>query len=242
MVAESWPTSTRLTAHRVPATDRVAGAGGLVFAATLIVQNALRASGPSFTSGPTTVTSYFADHPVAGLVPLGLFPLGMLALFCFAAGIGARGRDGLATRWWAAVGILAVVTIAGLFALVNITEIVIAARGGELIGSPSVIRALWSIHSAAFGLNLAAIAIALLALSRAARVLRLIPRVLAIAALPGAACLFLAAIFTVAIVDGASWLYLGYVGFAVWGIFLIVTAAALLTGRHITASHDAYPG
>ena len=236
MTAEPLSTSTRPSVRRAPVTGRFAGAGGLFFVAALITQNILRASGPSFTADPATVTSYFADHPVAGLLPLAMFPLEMLALFCFVAGLATRAIKEPAAQWWAALGVLAVVAIAGLFALVNITEIVIAARGGELIGSPQVVRAVWAIHSAAFGLNLGAIAIALLGLSRAARALRLIPRALAIAALPGASCLLVAAVFTVSIVVGGSWLYLGLIGFAVWGVFVVVTAATMLAGRQVSAS------
>lgn len=65
--------------------DQLAGAGGLVFVALLLIQNAVRASGPSFTATPTAVTTYFADHRAAAIVPLTLFPLGMVAILCFAA-------------------------------------------------------------------------------------------------------------------------------------------------------------
>lgn len=217
--------------QRVAAADRLAGAAGLVFAATVIIQNALRASGPSFTAAPAAVTAYFADHRAAGLIPLGLFPVGMIALLGFAAGIWVRAAGDSRSRWWASLGALAVVTIAGLFAVVNIIEIVIAAQGGQLASSPEVVRSLWTIHSAAFGLNLAAIAIALLGLSRAAGAARLIPRTLAVLALPAAGCLLVAAIFTVAIVNGGAWLYLGYLGFAVWGIFLVAAGISLISGR-----------
>lgn len=208
-------------------TDHLAGIGGLVFVALLLVQNFVRASGPSFSAPPIAVTSYFADHRAAALVPLGLFPLGMAAILCFAAGIRARTTDANA-RWCAEVGSLAVIVLAGLFSLVNIVEIVIAAAGSDLAAAPHVVRALWTIHSAAFGLNLAAIAIALAGLSRAARRAGLIPRWLSVLAVPGAACLFAASIGTVAIAEGASWLYLGMIGFAVWALFLVTAGAALL--------------
>jgi hypothetical protein len=229
MVAETVEVPVLVPGRRTPTVERLAGAGGLVFAATVLIQNIVRASGPSFTAAPATVADYFADHRAAGLIPLGLFPLGMLGLFSFAAGIWVRSRD-VHGRWWAGVGVLAVVTIAGLFAIVNTIEIVIAAQGSQLVSSPQLLRALWAIHSAAFGLNLAAIAIALLGLSRAAHAAALIPRPLALIAAPAAACLFLAAIFTVAIVNGGRWVYLGYAGFAVWGVFLVVAGISLTTG------------
>ncbi|MGH3601773.1 MAG: hypothetical protein ACRDQH_16100 [Pseudonocardiaceae bacterium] len=234
MVTESIEAPTVIPNRRILSADRLAGAGGIVFAVTVIIQNVVRAGGPSFTATPATVAAYFADHRAAGLLPLGLFPLGMVALLCFAAGIRVRARD-LQSRWWASVGAFAAVTIAGLFAVVNTIEIVIAAQGRELVSSPQVVRALWTIHSGAFGLNLTAIAIALLGLSRAAHAAALIPRSLAVIAVPGAACLFTAAIFTVSIVNGGKWLYLGYAGFVIWGVFLVVAGIALVTGRSATS-------
>ncbi len=219
---------------RTPAVQRAAGLGGLVFVALLIVQNLVRASGPSFTATATDVTGYFADHRAAALIPLGLFPFGMVAVLFFAAGIWARADDA-DSRFWATVGGLAVAALAGLFSLVNIIEIVIAANGSELASSPHVVQALWTVHSAAFGLNLTAIAVALVGLSRAALATGLIPRALGLLALPGAACLFIAAVFTVAIAEGGKWLYLGYVGFIVWGLFLVVTGATLVRGRPVEA-------
>jgi hypothetical protein len=229
MVAESLSAPVSVANGRVALIERLAGTGGLVFAATVLLQNVIRASGPSFTASPAAVTAYFVDHRAAGLIPLGLFPIEMIALFCFTAGIWVHARH-LRDRWCASVGILGVVTIAGLFAMVNIIEIVIAAQGRELLSSPETVRALWAIHAGAFGLDLTAIAVALVGLSRAARTAGLIPRWLAVLALPAAACLVVSSIFTVAIVNGGSWLYLGLVGFAVWGVFLVVAGSSLLRG------------
>jgi hypothetical protein len=218
---------------------RLAGAGGLVFVVLLLVQNLVRASGPSFSATPATVTAYFADHRVAALAPLALFPLGLVAILCFAAGIRSRAR-GTNARWYADLGALAVVVLAGLFSLVNIVEIVIAAAGTNLTAAPQLIQALWTLHSAAFGLNLAAIAASLAGLSQAARGAGLIPRWLALLALPGSACLFAAAVGTVAIAEGARWIYLGYAGFAIWAIFLIVASLTLvgLRSGELSAGND----
>jgi hypothetical protein len=237
MLAESvHPPVTAATRHVAPI-ERLAGTGGLLFVTLLIIQNVVRASGPSFTATPATVAAYFADHRAAALIPLGLFPVGMLAILCFAAGIWTRSHE-TESRWWATVGTLAVVVLAGLFSLVNIIEIAIAAKGSELVTSPDVVQALWTVHAAAFGLNLAAIALAMLGLSRAALAAGLIPGLLAVAVLPGAACLFIAAIFTVAIAGGGQWLYLGYLGFAIWGIFLVVAGTALVRGRPARSPAD----
>ena len=162
-------------------------------------------------------------------MPLGLFPAG-LTLFLFAAGLWARARRE-ESRWWASAGLLGAATIAALFAIVNITEIVLTAKAAQLASSPAVVQALWTLRAAAFGLDLAAIAVALIGLSRAAAAMRLIPSWLALAAWPGAACLLTAAVFTVALADGGPWLAPALAGFIVWVVFVITASVSLLRGR-----------
>jgi hypothetical protein len=224
---QSW-TQAKQAAIR----GRLAGIGGLVFAATLLAQNLIRASSPGFGAGPAQVTAYFLHHRAAVLVPLGLFPAEMLALFAFVAAVWAR-ADREESRWQASVGTLGAATIAALFAVVNITEIVLAAKAGQLAASPAVIQALWAVHAAAFGLDLAAIAVALLGLSHAAASMRLIPARLAVAAWPGAACLLIAAVFTVALANGGPWGAVGLAGFIIWLVFVITASVSLLRDRPI---------
>lgn len=212
------------------ALGRLAGAGGLVFAATLVADNLIRASAPGFDAAPAQVSAYFLDHRAAALVPLGLLPAGLLAFFPFAAGVWARARQE-ESRWWASVGIMGVATIVALFAIVNITEIVLTAKAAQLASSPAVVQALWTLRAAAFGLDLAAIAVALIGLSRAAAAMRLIPSWLAVTAWPGAVCLLTAATFTVALADGGPWLAVGLAGFIVWIVFVITASVSLVRGR-----------
>jgi hypothetical protein len=208
---------------------RLAGIGGLVFAMTLVIQNVLRASSPALGAEPSQVIEYFEHHRVAVLIPLGLFPLGMVAIFFFVSGILIRAHKS-GRLWWASVGAFAVALIAALFAIVNITEIVLAAKARELASSPDVVRVLWAVHAAAFGLDLAAIALALVGLSQAARASGLVRRWISVAAVPGAACLFTAAIFSVSIVNGGPWQF-ALVGFVMWGIFVVLCSITLLRRR-----------
>ena len=222
------------TRGKEPATfGRLAGTGGLVFAATLLAQNIIRASAPGFDATPAQVTAYFLHHRAAALVPLGLFPVEMIALFAFVAAMWTMAADREQSRWWAGVGMLGAAAIAALFAIVNITEIVLTAKAGRLDGSPAVVQALWALHAAAFGLDLAAIAVALIGLSYAAALVRLIPGWLTVAAWPGAACLLTTAVFTVALANGGPWLVVGLAGFAIWLLFVIIASVSLLRERPI---------
>ena len=223
---------SRTQAGGAAALDRLAGTGGLVFAAILVADNIIRASAPGFDAAPAQVSAYFLDHRAAALVPLGLFPAGLLAFFPFVAGLWARARQE-DSRWWASVGVLGAATIAALFAIVNITEIVLTAKAAQLASSPAVVQALSTLRAAAFGLDLAAIGVALIGLSRAAAAMRLIPSWLALAAWPAAACLLTASTFTVALADGGPWLAPALAGFIVWVVFVITASVSLLRGRQI---------
>jgi len=223
---------SRTQGRQGAALDRMAGTGGLVFAAILIADNIIRASAPGFDAAPAQVSAYFLDHRAAALVPLGLFPAGLLAFFPFVAGLWARARQE-DSRWWASVGVLGAATIAALFAIVNITEIVLTAKAAQLASSPAVVQALSTLRAAAFGLDLAAIAVALIGLSRAAVAMRLIPSWLALTASPGAACLLTASTFTVALANGGPWLAPALAGFIVWVVFVITASVSLLRGRQI---------
>ena len=226
-VATATPDETRTGAPAVVSSGRYAGIGGLVFVAALVVQNLLRAKGPSFDAAPAAVTSYFLHHRVAALLPLGMFPFEMLALFAFVAGVWTSASRS-EHRWWATMGTLGAAAIAALFAIVNIIEIVLTAKAENLAHSTGVVEALWAVHGAAFGLDLAAIAVALIGLSRAATGSALMPSRLGAAVLPGAVCLLVASVFTVALTNGGPWLALGLVGFAFWLVFMVATSISLL--------------
>jgi hypothetical protein len=218
--------------HAPAAPGRLAGAAGLIFAASLVADNLIRAFGPGQGASPAQVTDYFLHHRVAALVPLGLFAAAVPSFFPFIAAFWARAKTHQ-TRWWAGTGALGAAFIAAMFGVLTITEIVLTAKAGYLAASPAVVQALWAMHGAAFGLDLAAIAVTLIGLSRAAAEMRLIPSWLALATWPGAACLLVASVFTVALVNGGPWIAVGLVGFVVWLLFVIIASISLLRSPQI---------
>lgn len=228
-------TTTTLPPSRVPTreritTDLLAGAGALVFVALFVVQNAVRSGEPGFAASSHDLVAYFARHHTAGVIPLALYPVGMIGLLFFISGLRRRTVGGT-DRFWADVGTFAAIVIAALFALVNVTEIAIVDRSSVLASSPAATQVLWGLHGGAFGLNLAAMALALVGLSRAALAQHLLPRWYGPIALVGAACLFTGSVFTVAITNGGAVLYVGFVGALTWAVFLVITGIGLLT-RH----------
>ena len=226
-VATATAEKTRTGAPAVLSAGRYAGIGGLVFVAALVVQNVLRAKAPGLDAAPGAVSAYFLHHRAAAIIPLGMFPIEMLAFFAFVAGVWTSASRN-ENRWWATMGVLGAAAIASLFALVNIIEIVLTAKAETLAQSPSVVEVLWALHAAAFGLDMAAIAVALIGLSRAATSSGLMPAWLGAAVLPGAAFLLVASVFTVALSNGGPWLGVGLVGFLFWLVFMIATSISLL--------------
>jgi hypothetical protein len=206
----------------------VSAAGGLLFVLLLVVDNLVRSGAPRFGASGQTVAAYVEGHRTAMTLPIVLFPLGLLGLFTFVTGLWSTSHTSPEARWWAQLGTLAAVTIAALFSVVNLVEAALVADAHALSSAPAVVSALWAVDGAAFGLNLAAIGLALLALSRAARSAGLVPRWLAMLAVPGAACLWVASLFAIAIAEGSGWLFVGVVGFLVWALFLLTTGLALV--------------
>lgn len=211
-----------------PWVGRLAGIGGLGFVAMLVVQNLLRSSEPASDAAPRAVAAFFTDDRVRVIVPLGLFPLGMVALIAFVAGVWLKAESSSrAGAWWARVGVLGATTVAALFATVNLADLVIVARPGGAHLTPSLVRALWTLHSAAFALNTAAVGVALVGLGFAAVASGLAPRWLAWTSGIGAVLLVVPASFAVATVNGGPWVGLASVGFFLWVVFVVVASLGL---------------
>ena len=221
------------TFRGAPGVRRAAAIGAFAFVGLVIAQNLVRSAEPGFGAAVPEVTRYFADHRAAVVVPLCLFPLEMVALLVFVAGMRALARvspDDQHARFWADLGTLAVLVIAALFAVVNVAEVAILAIVDGSAAAPQSVAAIWAVHAGAFGLNLGAIAVALVALSRLARRLRLIPAWLATLAVPGGLLLFAAATSTIWVAEGGAMLFVGLAGFVVWALFLFGCGLGLL--RH----------
>ena len=229
-VESSLQRVTEAEAQGTPA--RLAAAGGILFVVGLIVQNVLRSSEPAGDAQPAKVAAYFVGHRAETLVPLLLFPVGLVALLMFVAGVTARSAEGGATgRWWGRVGGYGTLAIVSLFALVNVSDIALAARPHQLAGSPVFVEALWKLHSAAFALNFAAIAVTMLGLGEAAGAAGLVPRRLVIATRIGSLCLFIPSLFETAVVNGSKILAVALVGFIVWVVFVVTASVGLWRER-----------
>src|SRR5690242_17184394 len=143
MTAAAVTGATRTpTTHAWPL-SRVSGAGGLLFVLTLIVDNVIRAGAPAFGASGSEVAAYIQDHRFAWMLPIALFPFGMVGLFSFVTGVLSLAQEDERSRWWARAGAFAAATIAALFAVVTLVEAAMVASVHQLVSAPAVVTGLW---------------------------------------------------------------------------------------------------
>ena len=216
-------------AHASATPARLAGAAGLLFAATVVFQNVIRGSGPLNDAASADVVAYYASHHASMGLLLASFGLGFGALMAFLAGLSARaGAEGPKAAAWARLGLIGGVLIGCTFTLVNALEVGIDAASGA---SPALLAVLLRLYWVAFGINLLPIGVALLGLSQAAARAGLIPRWLGWAGLLGGFLLLAGGMGSFAISNGSHWLLVGLIGFIVWLVFVVVSSAGLLRCR-----------
>ena len=206
---------------------RLGGIGGLVFAGTVIAQNAIRSGFPLNDAATQEVMRYYADHRSATIALSVLFPIGLVGLVTFLGTVVARvtRRAGRAAAF---TGVFGAAAIIATFTLVTSADVAIAAYIHRGAAEASVVEGLWVLHNAVFGFLMASIGIALAGLSTAASKTGLLSKRWAVAGPVGAALMVASAATTPAMVDGSATFLIGVAGFLVWIAFVIRTGVALL--------------
>lgn len=214
-------------------TEKIAGLGGLVFLALLIVQNLLKAATNPSNSATVAQIVRFAHHDAWTVDLLVVtYVIGFPCLFLFAGGLARRCSElAPASEIWGLLGRSSVTVIAVLFGFVNILQVVIVATRSELGADPALASTLWTFHNAVFTLNLVAVGGALLGLGRAAAIAGLAPQWLGRLATGGAVLLAAAAAPAVAEVHGSKVLAVGLLGFVCWIVLVATTSFRLLRAR-----------
>ena len=226
---------TGLTAERTTNTLRpglLGGLGGLVFAGTVIAQNAIRSGFPMNDAATEEVMRYYADHRSATIALSVLFPIGLVGLVTFLGTVVSRVARG-AGRAAAFAGAFGAAAIIATFTLVTSADVAIAAYIHRGAADPSVVEGLWVLHNAVFGFLMAAIGIALAGLSTAAAKSGLLSKRWAVAGPVGATLMLASAATTPAMVDGSATFFVGVAGFVVWIAFVVRTGVALLRSREV---------
>ena len=222
--ANSTSTTSNPTGLAVSA--RVGAVGGLVFTASILAQNLLRASAPANDASPADIIRYYADHRATALALAVLFPIGAVGITAFVASLVARARG--AARMPAVLGGLAAAALIAMFGIVSATELALSAYVHRGSPDPSVVSGLWLTHMSVFGMNLVFIGIALASLTAACVRMGLLSRAWKTAGLAGAAALGVGAACTPAILDASPIFGLAVAGFLVWGAFVVVASISML--------------
>jgi hypothetical protein len=216
----------------------VGGIGGLVFVATVIIQNSVRATAPSFDAAPADVIHFYAGHHGALLTLAILFPFGATGLASFIAGLGTR-LAGSATRAPALAGVLGAAGIFATYTMLMATELALGTYVRRGAPDSGVVTALWITHNTVFGVLLVSIAVALAGLSAAAAATRFVPAAWKPLGSLGALALAATGAATPALVNGSPILALGVGGFVVWVLFVATCAVTLLRARTATEAATA---
>jgi hypothetical protein len=211
--------------------SRMAGAGAVTFAVTVLFQNILR-GGSAPGNGATTaeVLTHYADHRTLTFVLVATYVVSGAGLFVFLGGA-MRRLVGTARRGWAFTGLLGGASILALFTVVVATEqalSAVATRGQPDAGG--AIESLWMLHNSVFSVLDLSIAAALLGLSRAGIAAGITPKVFRRLAPIGSAMLVVGALAGPAIAIGDAMPLFGVAGagFLVWLTFLFTTGVRMI--------------
>lgn len=210
----------------------VGGIGGLLFVATVVVQNAIRGlAAPSAGASTSTVMHFYATSRASTLVLGVLYPLGAAGLAAFIGSLCSR-LLGSATRAAALAGFLGAGGIFATYTMMVGTDIALAGYVHRGHAAPDIVSALWVLHNTVFGVLLVSIAVALAGLSAAASAGGLVgPAWKAVGGI-GALALGVAGAATPVLIDGSPILGLGLVGFLCWLAFVVTVAVTLLRQPH----------
>ena len=203
------------------------GIGGLVFAGTVLVQNAMRARFPTNDVGADEVMKYYTDHRAVTVALAVMMPIGLVGLTTFLGAVIVRAIRG-AGRAAAVTGAFGAAGIVATFTMLTAFDAAIAGYIHRGAADVAVVDGMWVVHNAVFGFLLASIGVALAGLTRASVASGLLSMRWRNAGLVGGGLLLAAAATTPAIIDGSPTMFLGVAGFAVWVAFVVRTSVALL--------------
>jgi hypothetical protein len=210
---------------------RIAGLGGLAFVAIVAVQNLIvgATSPPAGDASAAEIADFIAANKTALSVAVGMVPLAVVALFAFIAGATDRLRHGSdEAAAWTRLGMSGLLILGPLFLGGILFEYVLLAESADLAARGPLTETLWQLRGASLILVGVALALALLGLSRAARLGGLIPAWHEGLGIVAAGAFLVAAVAAVPTVEGSPVGLLGFAAFVAWLVWLALTSVRLL--------------
>lgn len=212
---------------------RLAGAGAITFAATVLVQNVIRgASVPANGATSAGVLTHYTDHPAITFALMATYVVSGIGLAVFLGGV-MRRLIASERRGWAVTGLVGATCIMALFAVVVAGEQALSVAAQRTRPDRGAIEALWVLHNSVFTVLDLSIAVALVGLARAGIAAGITPRVFRRLAPVGAVLLLVGTVAGPSIAAGDAMPLFGLagLGFLVWLGFLVATGVRLVRSR-----------
>ncbi len=220
------------TGNRV-STTRTVGVIAIVYAASMMVQNAVFAvtGAPDYSDSLGVLLTYHAENQGALSVTSGLEAMNMILLLLFVTALhGLVQRRGGAGADWSQLAVAAGATLSALFALTIATHIAVVLAANGLSEPTPAFELMWQLHAAAFALALPALGATFIGTAlatHASGLTRPWQRLLGVA---GGSLPILAGVGNLAIADGSPLVFVGVLGLAMWLVWLVATGLRLICG------------
>jgi hypothetical protein len=147
------------------------------------------------------------------------------ALLVFAASMFELGRDAGRARTWMVVGGFGAAAMVGVFTQVTagqIASVLLAGAGGEAFA------AAWTLHNAAFAINMTVLGTAFLGFALGADAAGVNPRWMRSIGVTGALLMLATGLLNGPVTGGSPLALAGFGGFLLWLVWLVTTGVRLL--------------
>jgi hypothetical protein len=223
--------SSRSVSVRAFRPDRIAGLAGLAFAAIVGGVNVAigSVSPPATDAGASEILAFLTDNKTLLAGVAAAIPFAVISLFIFISSVFSRLSDASPeAALWTRVGAVGIVMVEVMFLIRMIFEFVLIANADALANETVLVETLWQLAGASTVVNGLALAVALLGLSRAASIAKLIPRWQELFGFGAAAFFILGAVAVIPSLEGSQIGIVGLIGFAGWVVWLATTSVRLL--------------
>jgi len=210
-------------------TARLAGISALAFATGVLLANFAVAGAPLASATAAEAANWYEINPLRMIIANGMVALTFPALLLFGATMYELGRGQAEARQWMLVGALSSVAMVAVFSILvagNISAVLLAETGG------SAFAAAWTIHNAAFAINMSVLGMAFLGFAIGAYAAGLTPAWQRTAGVAGATLLLATGFGNTIVAGGSAFVFLGFIGFILWLVW-IVAIGIRLTGKPV---------
>ncbi len=209
--------------------ERIGGVLGFVFAASVLLQNAVLLMGNPLPDAQLgDIKEFYSGGSARISIAVALVAVNVVCLVFFGSAVVRRleaHRDGAIAGRAALAGI---VLLGGAFLVTTFLQAVLAARVDQL-AEAGQLQMVWDLHSAAFAMSGSGLGVTLMALSVGALATdTVVPRWVGFLGVAGAICATAGGALVVSTIDGGSGIWLQLVGFATWLVWLVAASVRLL--------------